>query len=897
MMSKKKGKKKGFVGRGGESLAEAGEAGSCERERVDDVSAKSSNNDIAEGCSCEREHVDDVSSAKSSNHDKDEGSEGSDPEWHDNEDNVESNADDDDDAAVNLKDKKDCNDDDTKRVPNLDWTIEGLDGLDEKHIRHSNAFYSLLKKWYAGKEYTSVLMTKASYDKIVRFLIYMRDGGDCRESYLAGNLNAYTWYRKYHVFTVGGDDNAVLVIRPTKLGAVDVTALALSYLQQPSYAERLYADLWRIHKEDHCKGITFFYRVRDKIGNVTREVCKMFTDVCPHCVAVLSRRKPVAGIKNIVTDGMGVRGQVDLIDFQSMPDGAFKFLLNYIDHGVKKLSSVPLVSKRASSVALALFNIFTEQGPPSILQADNGGEFSNHAHDHSGKHLLLDDDYIDLIIKELKNLWPECTMVRGSPRHSESNGGVERVNQTVQKKLGAWMNSNNTKHWSIGCKLVQWRYNTQIHQTIKDSPYRLTYGMHPRVGISNLPISENILTNLVTEAEYNDVILQMEQNNTSLASVAGVGAEEPKHMSLSKKRKWSPKEATEESMAVAVVSAKPTAQIGSPVDLAKEGLDKDGSFVCTPRWVGGKSIDDDTPSYNRWLELIDEREEAVDISEISNARVNKVFPIIYCTNNKDITDDSNWAPCILRKVRKEQYEILDTNEDIKVGEDLDWNGDDGLTNDWGMYYKYPSDTFIDSFRDLVQISYENNIANDISPRRLSLRKNATANVQKKADSVTKKVIDKSPDRIFKPGDVVLVPLDDVDRTKVDGGNLCGVVVTIDKKKTTCRVAVKQGLLHRAYVYHKLKPVPEASNNREVLDLQEAFEDWRSLPKITEREAARFISSVGGQGIVHCNCRGSCVTNSCTCKKAGRLCSSRCHRNNKQCKNMHDIDDPEVSRLG
>ncbi len=55
-----------------------------------------------------------------------------------------------------------------------------------------------------------------------------------------------------------------------KLGAVDVTVLALSSLQQPSYAERLYADLWRIHKEDHCKGITFYYRVRDKIGNVTR---------------------------------------------------------------------------------------------------------------------------------------------------------------------------------------------------------------------------------------------------------------------------------------------------------------------------------------------------------------------------------------------------------------------------------------------------------------------------------------------------------------------------------------------------------------------------------------------------------------------------------------------------
>ena len=63
----------------------------------------------------------------------------------------------------------------------------------------------------------------------------------------------------------------------------------------------------------------------------------------------------MAGIKNIVTDGFGVRGQVDFIDFQSTPNGEFKFLLNYIDHGFKNLTSVPLVAKRASSVAMALF--------------------------------------------------------------------------------------------------------------------------------------------------------------------------------------------------------------------------------------------------------------------------------------------------------------------------------------------------------------------------------------------------------------------------------------------------------------------------------------------------------------------------------------------------------------
>ena len=38
----------------------------------------------------------------------------------------------------------------------------------------------------------------------------------------------------------------------------------------------------------------------------------------------------------------------------------------------------------------------------------------------------------------------------------------------------------------------------------------------------------------------------------------------------------------------------------------------------------------------------------------------------------------------------------------------------------------------------------------------------------------------------------------------------------------------------------LKPVPKASNNLDALDLHEAFEDWRFLPKITEREAAGFL---------------------------------------------------------
>ncbi len=162
------------------------------------------------------------------------------------------------------------------------------------------------------------------------------------------------------------------------------------------------------------------------------------------------------------------------------------------------------------------------------------------------------------------------------------------------------------------------------------------------------------------------------------------------------------------------------------------------------------------------------------------------------------------------------------------------------------------------------------------------------NVQKKANSIKAKVLKKSPSQVFKLGEVILIPLDDVNCTKVDGANLASVVVSINKDKLTCRVAVKKGLLYRAYVYHVLKPVPEASNNLDATDLRDAYDNWRSLPKVTGREAAHFISLVGGQGVIHCNCRGSCTTNSCSCKKAGRLCSSHCHRNSQCCKNTHDV---------
>lgn len=58
------------------------------------------------------------------------------------------------------------------------------------------------------------------------------------------------------------------------------------------------------------------------------------------------------------------RGQVDLVDFQSLLDGDFKFILHYKEHLTKYSFFRPLKYKKASEIAMELLNIFLTFGAP-----------------------------------------------------------------------------------------------------------------------------------------------------------------------------------------------------------------------------------------------------------------------------------------------------------------------------------------------------------------------------------------------------------------------------------------------------------------------------------------------------------------------------------------------------
>ena len=88
----------------------------------------------------------------------------------------------------------------------------------------------------------------------------------------------------------------------------------------------------------------------------------------------------------------------------------------------------PLRRKTAKEVADNLLPIFLIFGAPAILHTDNGREFDNE------------------IITELCRRWKDAKIVHGKPRHSQSQGSVERANQDIEKMIAVWMADNNNNH-------------------------------------------------------------------------------------------------------------------------------------------------------------------------------------------------------------------------------------------------------------------------------------------------------------------------------------------------------------------------------------------------------------------------------------------------------------------
>jgi hypothetical protein len=228
--------------------------------------------------------------------------------------------------------------------------------------------------------------------KITAFLLQIKDGstvGQLKKEHPRG----YRYINIFDVINLVVGDKPILVYRqkPDESG----TLPPLNQCFRVSCCSTCFVDIRAVHiaSGTHMKGNKLLNAVKAKFGaSIPRWACEMFTATCPSCIRGSIRITHKAGHQPIITLGFGSRGQLDLIDMQSMPDGAFKWIMNYTDHGIKLTKFFSLCSKECRGVAWLLYQLFCFIGPPSILQTDNGGEFNGIALDGKARKEQLSDE-------------------------------------------------------------------------------------------------------------------------------------------------------------------------------------------------------------------------------------------------------------------------------------------------------------------------------------------------------------------------------------------------------------------------------------------------------------------------------------------------------------------------
>jgi Integrase core domain len=219
-----------------------------------------------------------------------------------------------------------------------------------------------------------------------------------------------------------------------------------------------------LHLPDHT-GMKAMYENSKKLyAGFKREKLNLFVSSCIIC----KRHVPlprIAPIMPIVADYPWQLVQMDCIDMRNYADvnDDFGWILNILDSYSKFLFSFPLKQKTAENVKAALEQVIFLEGAPRIVQTDNGREFVNVC--------------LRIFLKD-KNI----QHVRGRPRHPKNQGQVERVNQTLTRKLAKALSIQTVKRWINVHREVVFKYNTTWHRANNTTPMQVFRG---RTGVND----------------------------------------------------------------------------------------------------------------------------------------------------------------------------------------------------------------------------------------------------------------------------------------------------------------------------------------------------------------------------------------------------------------------------
>lgn len=219
-----------------------------------------------------------------------------------------------------------------------------------------------------------------------------------------------------------------------------------------------------LHKQTGCGARKAMRQATRKYYIPGKEALILVYKQCETCEAMRIRRKEPS-FTAIHSDHVAQRLVMDLT-----------FLLNtviftIIDHFSKMGWAFIIPSKDMGHVVHCLKQVVLEIGfPPNILQADNGGEFCSAA------------------VNKLIETWGTTQYVHGRPMHPQSQGVVERFNQTLKNQIEILLTRYNhtrvTQHVVAEAVAL---YRSTHHSTLQDTPQHVwdtCHILHPATDCS-----------------------------------------------------------------------------------------------------------------------------------------------------------------------------------------------------------------------------------------------------------------------------------------------------------------------------------------------------------------------------------------------------------------------------
>ena len=227
---------------------------------------------------------------------------------------------------------------------------------------------------------------------------------------------------------------------------------------------------FKIYFSGHPGVLITFKKIQETYFYVPKHLIEIYIKQCDVCILKRIQKKPKACIPTSHKGPMD-NFQIDLIDMRSQEDLGHKWIIHAKCHVSKFTWAKAVTTKECHQVCKFIRTTFYQFGPPNTLQCDNGAEFIG-----SELKILLQESF------------PQVKVVHSRPRHPQTNGLIERGNQTLEARIAAYkLEYGNDWSWSQHLEKIVYEINTSYCRVLKATPFKLMFNKsaHPQNILEN----------------------------------------------------------------------------------------------------------------------------------------------------------------------------------------------------------------------------------------------------------------------------------------------------------------------------------------------------------------------------------------------------------------------------